>query len=156
MRTFIISIISVHHLFCKGPRPLVTVSTVDILVLHSTEVVHFHCESWFTLSPKVINLLIYYLGRTTGFTIKPFKGSSNKLGPLGICGPSLDVARVGIAARYTHPSRKGNIPSCAIKATTNKLEKGPYTELKPEPYSPHSCTVSPGWSLTDKSLGRGI
>ena len=23
-------------------------STADILVLHSTEVVHFHCESWYT------------------------------------------------------------------------------------------------------------
>ena len=55
--------------------------------------------------------------------MNPFKGSSNKLGLLGICGPPLGVARVGIAARYIHPSRKGNIPSCAIKVTTNKLEK---------------------------------
>ena len=50
------------------------------------------------------------------------KNSSNKLGPLGVCGPSLGVARVGIAARYTLPSSKGNIP-CALKVTTNKLEK---------------------------------
>jgi hypothetical protein len=41
----IIIIISVHYLFCKGPRPLVTVSTAIITVLHSAEVVHFHCES---------------------------------------------------------------------------------------------------------------
>jgi len=27
------------------PRPLVTVSTADIPVFHSAEVVHFHCES---------------------------------------------------------------------------------------------------------------
>ena len=55
--------------------------------------------------------------------MKPFKGSSNKLGPLGVCGPSLGVARVGIATRYTQPSKKGNIPSRAIKVTTNKLER---------------------------------
>ena len=50
------------------------------------------------------------------------KNSSNKLGPLGVCGPSLGVASVGIAAQYTLPSSKGNIP-CAFKVTTNKLEK---------------------------------
>ena len=88
--------------------------------------------------------------------MKPFKGLSNKLGPQGICGPSLEVARMGITARYTQPSRKGNIPLCTIKVTTNKLEKGPYTELKLEPYSPHSCTVSLGCPLIDKSLGREI
>jgi hypothetical protein len=33
------------HLFHKGLRPLVTVSTADIPVLHSAEVVHFHYES---------------------------------------------------------------------------------------------------------------
>ena len=76
-----------------------------------------------TLSPEVISLLTHYQGRSTGFTMNPFKGSSNKLGPLGVCGPSLGVARVGITARYTLPSRKGNIPLCAIKVTTNKLEK---------------------------------
>ena len=48
--------------------------------------------------------------------------SSNKLGPLGVCGPSLGVARVGIAAWYTLPSSKGNIPR-ASKVTTNRLEK---------------------------------
>ena len=50
------------------------------------------------------------------------KTSSNKLGPPGICGPSLGVASVGIVARYTLPSSKGNIPR-ASKITTNKLEK---------------------------------
>ena len=60
-----------------------SVSTADIPVLHSTEVVHFHCESGFTLSPEAANLLTHYHGRSAGFTIKPFKGSSNKLGPLG-------------------------------------------------------------------------
>ena len=78
-----------------------TVSTAVITVLHSVEVVHFHCESRFTLSPEVDNLLTHFQGRSAGFTMKPFKGSSNKLGPLGVCGPSLGVARVGIAARYT-------------------------------------------------------
>jgi hypothetical protein len=29
------------HIFHKGPRPLVTVSTADIPVLHSAEDVHF-------------------------------------------------------------------------------------------------------------------
>ena len=50
------------------------------------------------------------------------KISSNKLGPLGVCGPSLGVAHMGIAAWYTHPSSKENIPG-AIKVTTNELEK---------------------------------
>ena len=95
MSIFIISIISVHHLFRKGSKPLMTVSTADILVLHSAEVVHSHCELLFTLSPKVANLLTHYQGRSVGFTMKPFKGSSNMLGPLGVCGPSLGVARMG-------------------------------------------------------------
>jgi hypothetical protein len=78
----IIIIISVHHLFYKSLRPLVTVSTADIPVLHSVEVVHFHYESWFTLSPEVANLLTHLQGRSAGFTMKSFKGLSNKLGPL--------------------------------------------------------------------------
>jgi hypothetical protein len=85
----IIITISVHHLFCKGPRPLVTVSTAVITVLHSTEVVHFHCESWFILSPEVISLLTHYQGRSAGFTMKSFKGSSNKLGPLDSLGKQM-------------------------------------------------------------------
>jgi hypothetical protein len=82
-------ITSVHHLFCKGPRPLVTVSTANIPVLHFAEVVHFHCESWFTLSPEVIILLTHYQGRSAGFTMKSFKGSSNKLGPLDSLGKQM-------------------------------------------------------------------
>ena len=38
-------IILSDNLFHKGLRPLVTMSTADIPVLHSIEVVHFHCES---------------------------------------------------------------------------------------------------------------
>jgi hypothetical protein len=70
------------HLFRKGSRPLVIVSMADIPVLHSAEVVHFHCKSWLTLSPEVISLLTYYQGRSAEFTMKSFKGSSNKLGSL--------------------------------------------------------------------------
>ena len=58
-----------------------TVSTVDIPVLHSAEVVHFHCESL----PEVANLLTHFQGRSAGFTMKPFKDSSNKLESLGFC-----------------------------------------------------------------------
>ena len=148
----------------RVPRPLVTVSTAVITVLHSAEVLHFHHEPWFALSPEVISLLTHYQGRSVGFTIKPFKGLSNKLGPLGfqlanICRAPLpnDTLRVG----YSHKDRGRTIPDssspfCAIKVTTNKLEKGPHTELKLEPCSPNSYTVSPEWSLTNKSLGRGI
>ena len=75
--------------FVNVLRPLVTVSTVDIPVLHSAEVVHFHCESGFTLSPEVASLLTHNLGRSTGFTIKPFKGSSNKLGLLDSPGKQI-------------------------------------------------------------------
>jgi hypothetical protein len=82
-------ITGVHHLFCKGPRPLVTVSTADIPVLHSAEVVHFHHESLFTLLPEVISLLTHFQGRSAGFTMKSFKGSSNKLGPLGFISQSV-------------------------------------------------------------------
>jgi hypothetical protein len=74
------------YLFRKGPRPLVTVSMADIPVLHFAEVVHFHYESWFTLSPEVISLLTHYQGRSAGFTMKSFKDSSNKLGPLDSLG----------------------------------------------------------------------
>ena len=71
------------------PRPLVTVSTADISVLHSAEVVDFHCESRFTLSPEVASLLTNYQGWSSGFTMKPFKGSSNKLGPLDSLGKQI-------------------------------------------------------------------
>ena len=45
MSIFIISIISVHPLFCKGSKAACDREQADILVLHSTKVVHFHCES---------------------------------------------------------------------------------------------------------------
>ena len=106
-------------------------SMADIPVLHSTEVVHFHCESWFTLSPEAANLLTHYQGRSTGFTMKHFKGWSNKLGPLGFqlanrCRAPLPNGT--LRAGYTHKDRGRTIPdssspSCAIKVTTNKLEK---------------------------------
>jgi hypothetical protein len=127
----IIIIISAHHLFCKDPRPLVTVSTAVITVLHSTEVVHFHCESWFTLSPEVANLLTHFQGRSAGFTMKSFKGSSNKLGPLYSLDntdvePPFHMAQWRVT--YTHKDRGRTIPnssshSYAKKVTTNKLEK---------------------------------
>ena len=63
-------------------RLLMIVSMADIPVLHSVEVVHFHYESRFTLSLEAANLLTHYQGRSAGFTMKPFKGSSNKVGPL--------------------------------------------------------------------------
>jgi RNase P subunit RPR2 len=74
-------IINVHHLFCKGTRPLVTVSTTVITILHSSEVIHFHCES---CSPYAH---VNYSQNTSkvsmqGNTMKSFKSSSNKLGSL--------------------------------------------------------------------------
>jgi hypothetical protein len=141
----IIITISVHHLFCKGPKPPVTVSTADIPVLHSAEVVHFHHESWFTLLPEVISLLTHFQGRSTWFTMKSFKGSSNKLGPLGFISQSVWYNHAGIHSLL--------FSICATRVISNKLEKV-LILLKPEPYSPHSCTVSPGCSLTDKSLRR--
>ena len=61
-----------------------TVRTANIPVLHSADVVHFCCESLFTLLPDVVNLLTHFQGRSAGFTMKPFNGSSNKLGPLDL------------------------------------------------------------------------
>jgi hypothetical protein len=93
----------------------VTVSTADIPVLHSAEIVHFYFESYFSFarglkSPK------HYQGEQAGYTMKPFKGSSNKLGPLGFqlanrCrAPLLDgMFRVG----YAHIDRGRTIPDSA-------------------------------------------
>jgi hypothetical protein len=58
-----------------------TVSTTDIPVLQSAEVVHFHCEScrpyaWVNYSQNTSKL------SRQGNTMKSFEGSSNKLGPL--------------------------------------------------------------------------
>jgi hypothetical protein len=91
--------------------------------------------------------------------MKPFKDSSNKLGPLGFQlanryrAPLIDgTFRLG----YTHIDKSCTIPDptslfYAIKVTTNKLKKCPYTKLKSELCSPHSCTVSPGCSLIDRN-----
>ena len=66
-----------------------TVSMADMPILHSAEIVHFHYESWFTLSHEVTNLLTNFQGKSAGFTMKPFKGSSNKLGPLDLLGKQI-------------------------------------------------------------------
>ena len=56
-----------------------TVSTIDIPVLHSADIVHFHREPWFILSSEVANLLTHYQEKSAGFTMNPFKGFPNKL-----------------------------------------------------------------------------
>jgi hypothetical protein len=66
----------------------VTVSTAVITVLHSAEVVHFHCES---CSPYA---QVNYSRNTSkvsrqGNTMKSSKGSSNKLGPLDSLGKQM-------------------------------------------------------------------
>jgi hypothetical protein len=76
------------HLFHKGPRPLVTVSTAVITVLHSIEVVHFHCESC-SLYVQGLQGPKHYQGELTEYTIKPFESSSNKLGPLDSLGKQM-------------------------------------------------------------------
>jgi hypothetical protein len=63
--------------------------------------------------------------------MKPFMGFSNMLGPLGFLGrqiyePSFHMAQ--IFRGYTHKNRGSPIlnvasPFCAIKVTSNKLEK---------------------------------
>jgi hypothetical protein len=99
----------------------VTVSTTVITVLHSTEVVHFHYDS-----PK------HHQGEQAGFTMKPFQGSSNKLGPLGFqlaskCrNPPFRMAQFHHG--YTHRTRGYPTPIVAspfyaIKVTTKSLEK---------------------------------
>jgi hypothetical protein len=77
-----------YQLFHKGPRPLVTVSMAVIIVLHSGEVVHFHCESCCPYAR------VNYSQNTTkvsrqGNTMKSFKGLSNKLGPLDLLGKQM-------------------------------------------------------------------
>jgi hypothetical protein len=78
-------LINSDQLFHKGPRPLMTVSTAVIIVLHFTEVVHFHCKS---CSPYA---QVNYSQNTSkvsrlGNTMKSFEGLSNKLGPLDLLG----------------------------------------------------------------------
>jgi hypothetical protein len=59
----------------------VTVSTAVITVLHSTEVVHFHCESCFPYAQVNYSQNTSKVSRQ-GNTMKSFKGSSKMLGPL--------------------------------------------------------------------------
>jgi hypothetical protein len=68
-------------LFYKGPRPLVTVSMAVITVLHSAEVVHFHCESCCPYVQVNYSQNTFKVSRQ-GNTMKSFEDSSNKLGPL--------------------------------------------------------------------------
>jgi hypothetical protein len=75
-------------LFYKGPRPLVTVSSADMLVLHSAEVVHFHCESCHPYARVNYSQNTSKVSRQ-GNTMKSFEGSSNKLGPLDSLGKQM-------------------------------------------------------------------
>jgi hypothetical protein len=52
-----------------------------------------------------------------GNTMKPFKGSSNKLGPLGFQSQSVWYNNAGIHSML--------FPICATRVTSNKLEKVP-------------------------------
>jgi hypothetical protein len=76
------------QLFHKGPRSLVTVSTAVIKVLHSAEVVHFHCESCCPYARVNYSQNTFMVSRQ-GNTIKSFEGSSNKLGPLDSLGKQI-------------------------------------------------------------------
>jgi len=49
----------------------------------------FTHESWFTLSPEARRPLNHYQEKSVGITMKSFKGSSNKLGPLGFISQSV-------------------------------------------------------------------
>jgi hypothetical protein len=69
------------QLFHKGPRPLITVSTAVITVLHSAEVVHFHCESCCPYARVNYSQNTFKVSRQEN-TMKSLEGSSNKLGPL--------------------------------------------------------------------------
>jgi hypothetical protein len=75
-------------LFHKGLRPLLTVSTTVITVLHSAEVVHFHCESCCPYARVNYSQNTLKVKRQ-GNTMKSFEGSSNKLGPLGFQSQSV-------------------------------------------------------------------
>jgi hypothetical protein len=62
--------------------------------------------------------------------MKSFKGSSNKLGPLGFHGKGISSPLLNgtFRAGYTHRDKGHTIlssssPFCSIKVTTNKLEK---------------------------------
>jgi hypothetical protein len=59
-----------------------------ITVLHSTEVVHFHCESCSLYARVNYSQNTSRVSRQ-GNTMKSFKGSSNKLGPLDSLGKQM-------------------------------------------------------------------
>jgi hypothetical protein len=142
----------------RVPRPLVTVSMTDIPVLHSAEVVHFHHELWFTLLPEAANLLTHFQGRLVGFTMKSFKGLSNKYSPLRIphqlVNPSPKVwltkrqkpKCTPLVGHEIKPIRAPLVPFGKVL----RARKGPHTWLKSEPCSTHGCTVSPGdhWQIS--------
>ena len=90
----------------------------------------FTQEPWFTLSPEVISLLTYYQGRSAGFTMKSFKGSSNKLvavigfqsareyrAPLPMA-HSAQAIHIGTEAAL-YSARQA--PFAPFRVTTNKL-----------------------------------
>jgi hypothetical protein len=134
--TFIIN----DPLFYKGPRPLVTVSTAVITVLHSTEVVHFHNESCRPYARVNYSQNTSKVSRQEN-TMKSFEDSSNKLGPLDFT-RQIDVEPPSKWHNNTKPIHMRTETALypirqAIltpkRNTTNKLEKGPSIWLNPEP-----------------------
>jgi len=78
------------HLFRQFFGPPVSVGTAsipdltlcrDCTALPMSHDLHFR--------PRPIDLLTHYQGRSAGFTIKSFKGSSNELGSLGFISQSM-------------------------------------------------------------------
>jgi hypothetical protein len=65
-----------------------TVNMTVITVLHSTEVVHFHCESCCPYARVNYSQNTSNVSRQ-GNTMKSFEGSSNKLGPLDSLGKQM-------------------------------------------------------------------
>ena len=60
-------------------RSLVTVSTAFITVFNTLQSLYiFTRELWFIVLLEVASLLTPFLGRSVGFTMKPFKGFPNK------------------------------------------------------------------------------
>jgi hypothetical protein len=76
------------QLFHKGPRSLVTVSTTIITILHSAEVVHFHCKSCCPYARVNYSQNTSKVSRQ-GNTMKSFEGLSNKLGLLDSLGKQM-------------------------------------------------------------------
>ena len=80
---------------------------------------------------EAANLLTHYQGRSAGFTIKPFKGSSNKLEPLDSLDKQIqeppvewynDTQPIHVRVEAVlYPIRQAILTP--MKVTTNKLEK---------------------------------